>query len=358
MDAQSTLARQVWDRLRARFSRKAVIALAVIALLGICDTAIAHSMPAPYASAGPAAPPRSTPQRAGHIARQITPVAGQPIPTVTMVARPSPTAVVGQQAPVPTAPTVAPQTGVTPLAAAPVPTAPTTKPKPRPTRSATPASIEAQTPLHLSDPTSNDALATDAPWWQTLLDVAWKLALVVGLIYLAMRALAALKGKGFAPGKGVMPRASKNAHHFMEQIEEIQLAPNHVLHAVRVGERVMLIARTNGTLRALGEAEILADDAGTGEAPALPPGNFAGQLMRAWAGLIPPGAVKEDPVAQPATPEVEADDDAAEDSEDEAVIDAKWSPVHPDAALEEATLPELPLRKGTARPVPPPRNMA
>jgi flagellar biogenesis protein FliO len=234
-----------------------------------------------------------------------------------------------------------------------------TAPRPRPgvtrtpTRhaSATPTVVatpdEAHTPVSLSDPLgSGTSLGADSPWWQSALDVAWKLALVVGLIYLLLRALAALKNKGVSFGGSKMAHVAKGGPRLLEPLEEIQLAPNHVLHAVRVGDRIFLIARTNGTLRALGEAEVgegLAEES----APALPAAGFAGQLMRAWAGLMPQSSVAE------AAPAALPKGDAPAPPSVDAVIDAKWS-ITPDAAPDPASdaapvLPELPLRQGDAR---------
>lgn len=201
---------------------------------------------------------------------------------------------------------------------------------------------EAQTPLVLTDPTTA-VTPTNTPWWQTALDVTWKLALVVGLIYLAMRLLAALKKHGFSTTiKG------DRRQRFFEQIEEIQIAPQHSLHAVRAGDRILLLARTAGTMRTLGEIETNGDDG-----DALLAGGFNKQLMRAWAGILPPASQEagEEHGTQeisPATEPVASETPPVR----HGVIDAQWVTVEPtaEAVTSPAAQEPLPLRKGTARP--------
>jgi flagellar biogenesis protein FliO len=237
-----------------------------------------------------------------------------------------------------------------------------------------------QTPLNLgSSTTTTDPSTMNTPWWQTVLDITWKLALVVGLIWLAMRALAALKQHGFSPKQAFSPRTNKRQRHFFEQIEEIQLAPQHVLHAVRAGDRVFLIARTQGALRALGEVDLLEE---TGEEEGTSSSHqFADQLFQAWAGVTHKGQDQEDappPVAAPTrpvrpTPQAThyASDAApsslvrlADNDEDEEVVEANWVTVKPNVAPPRTAIAtitvetpppapppstELPLRRGTVR---------
>jgi flagellar biogenesis protein FliO len=323
--------------LRRKLDRKVVLVVVALALMGVCDAALSHAAPPP------ATPVPPVPTRMAQ--RTATPRARAPHSTIHR----APQHVATAQPAAGTSPLSAPTAAVARSyggqpTAVPTVTRPKATPVAQHAGSNDPA--EAQTPLHLSDPLGSDpSLTPTVPWWQTLLDITWKLALVVGLIYLAMRALAALKRRGFTPGSTIKTKSTQGSRHLMESIEEIQLAPNHVLHAVRVGDRVMLIARTNGTLRALGETE-LGEGMGDDAASTLPTAGFAGQLMRAWAGLIPPGAITEEapPIATPA--------DAAPTADD-AIIDAKWS-VKPDAASDPdpdlaPILPDLPLRRGTAR---------
>ena len=241
----------------------------------------------------------------------------------------------------------------------------------KPTAVPTSISTEAQTPLHLTEPNISDpTAATGAPWWQSLLDVTWKLALVVGLIYLVMRALAALKQRGFSPKRPLGNKGHKQQRHFFEQIEEMQLAPQHVLHAVRAGDRIFLIARTQGALRALGEvelSEVTGEEATTGASS-----SFADQMFRAWSGLAnkqnesaPAHAAKAAtsstsiPMPNMHPKKTEEATPAFLTDGEEDVIDAKWVTVKPNVtpimSLARIT-PEtvaantpLPLRRGTAR---------
>ncbi len=336
MDARLTFLRLVGSQVRRKIDRKVALAVVTLALLGACDAALSLAAPATTVPLPAVASPV--------VQRVATHVTHSTHVTHT-TALPKATAQPGT--------TTQRFSAATAVAGYPFGGQPTAEPNVRHPQ-ATPVvhhagsndPTEAQTPLHLSDPLSNDtALTPAAPWWQTLLDVTWKLALVVGLIYLAMRALAALKRRGFAPSGTAKTHNAQGQRHLLESLEEVQLAPNHVLHAVRVGDRVMLIARTNGTLRALGEADI-SDGAGDDAAPALPAAGFAGQLMRAWGSLLPSSGITEELPAVATPPDAMPAETAAED---DAVIDAKWS-VKLDATPDPApALPDLPLRRGTAR---------
>lgn len=219
---------------------------------------------------------------------------------------------------------------------------------------------EAQTPLRLSDPTSPDTgLTTGAPWWQSALDVTWKLALVVALILLAMRLLMALKQRGFAPKIRRVSNEKTEQRHFFEQIEEITLAPQHVLHAVRAGDRIVLIARTQGSLRALGEVE-LSEEVATAEAEATTSAtSFAEHLFR-WAGRglqaeaeePPPATAPPMPRGMPEPALAPQHEEAPPPLPDVApdVIDARWialpTPHMPPVSMPQATVtPEAPMQR-------------
>jgi flagellar biogenesis protein FliO len=219
---------------------------------------------------------------------------------------------------------------------------------PAPTATADPASQEARTPLNLSDPASTLALPASTPWWQSLLDVSWKLALVLALIYLAMRALAALKRSGFG-----LPNVSRGSQQprFFEQIEEIRLSPQHTLQAVRAGNKVLLFARSGNTLRQLGEID---PEGEPDPLLALPPESFSRQMMRAWAGMLPLSTATKDVGTSPETLADADDADAlpalAGDADEQDVIDAKWVTVEPDAPPPAAdAAPPLQAKRGLAR---------
>ena len=238
-------------------------------------------------------------------------------------------------------------------------TTPAAHATPHPKKASTPApNSEAQTPLHLTDPLATDVSAPAAPWWQTMLDVTWKLGLVVGLIYLAMRALAVLKRKGFSfTPTALTAKGGKAQRHFFEQLDEIQLAPQHALHAIRAGERIYLIARANGEMRAIGELDLTELGEEATHTSALPAG-FANQLMRAWAHLTPPREAS----TLPALRQSHAAVDEPETDEDD-IVEAQWVKIKPEpspARVSETpdSIVDLPVRRGTARPsdAPPPAD--
>lgn len=315
MDARKSQPAAGLKGLVARLDRRIIMVGSIVALLGIFGFASAQSHD-----------PSSGPSVADALAA---------VPSAT-ISLPSPTAVAtatskahGKKTSVHLSPTVT----VVAHAAASHPTQ-------TPAVVATPS--EAQTPLVLSDPTTL-AAPVNTPWWQTALDVTWKLALVVGLIYLAMRVLAALKKHGFSTvNKG------DRRQHFFEQIEEIQIAPQHSLHAVRAGDRILLLARTAGTLRTLGEIDATGE-----EGDALAAGGFNKQLMRAWAGILPPASQEAvDEHLTQTEPAVTLPDTQGTPVARAGVIDAQWVTVEAteDADDPPAALEPLPLRKGTARP--------
>lgn len=206
---------------------------------------------------------------------------------------------------------------------------------------ATATSTEAETPLTLTDPTTDTVSYSDTPWWQGAIDVLWKLGIVVVLIYLAMRGLDALKKNGFTPSVRPGVKGERHDRRFFEQIEEIRLTPQHSLHAVRAGDRIFLLARTSGAIRPLGEFDMGESETGLMEAL---PGGFSRQLLQAWGGALPPSTEET-----PSEPTQESTTDRPE--EITSAIDAKWVMVEPDAELPpQANLAEPPVRKGTARP--------
>lgn len=233
---------------------------------------------------------------------------------------------------------------------------------------------EAQTPLHLTDPvgtgTSVDAAPT--PWWQSTFAVLWRLALVIGLIYLVMRALAAFKARGFpAPGAQKASRTRERAQPFFEKIEEIRLAPNHTLHAVRAGDRILLLAQTANMLRPVGEilsleeapeAEIETQSQDLVALPGSVP--FERQMMRAWAKLWPPrrAALPEHELMSDAETLGRADvisiparSEAEPSSRPHPYVEASWVTVEPDIVPAASPASDQPIasppapRRGVAR---------
>ncbi len=229
----------------------------------------------------------------------------------------------------------------TPTAVPATPIAPAT-----PVPAATPS--EAQTPLNLSDPPVDTASST-TPWWQSLFDISWKLALVIALIYLAMRGLLALKNAGFTPnGKGGRAKANQQ---FFEEIEEIRISPQHTLHAVRAGNRIILLARSGATLRPLSEVEVGDLEADT--LANLASDSFGRHLLGAWAGALPSAGEQGDEAGSDgvATLATLSEQSTSHLAGDKGVVEASWVMVETDTPAEarEENTP-LPLKQGKARP--------
>jgi|GEM_PF-3423090 len=219
---------------------------------------------------------------------------------------------------------------------------------------------EAQTPLKLSDPNADMAIGNNTPWWQSLLDIIWKLGLVIGLIYLAMRGLAAFKKTGFATKQAATakktekPTANTNTgvalqNHFFEPLEEIRLSTQHSLHAVRAGNRVILLARSGATLNPLSEIDLGDLDMQALDAPGHE--EMQQQLMRSWTGFLPsssqlvPIETNEDiPVSNTPTMVIDSSPPAE-------VIDAQWITVEADCIEAPPMADVLPMspKQGRAR---------
>ena len=203
---------------------------------------------------------------------------------------------------------------------------------------------ESQTPLQLTDPVGSATAVAAPPWWQTTLDIAWKLALVVGLIVLAMRVLAAMKSQPWRLALGRNGAAA--GAHFFEKLEEIRLSPQHTLVAVRAGSRIYVFTQSGNTLRPVGdlftEDELTPAEPGEEQPEAstlpAPQTNFGSQVRRAWAGMLTPGqpAAPEPPPAPP-TPDVMP-----------GAVDANWVTVEADVQAPPVPSPAAP-RRGVAR---------
>lgn len=229
---------------------------------------------------------------------------------------------------------------------------------------ATSTPSEAQTPLQLTDPTATDTTISSQPWWQSALDVLWKLALVLGLIYGSMRLLALLKenggtGKGFFSALKPQTTGHTNPFQLLESLEEIRLSPHHTLHAVRVANRVVLLARSGTTLTVIGESQLgeesshevsptaIASPASfpvsNGEEKSVTnshaPSSFRQQLLSAWSNILP------------TTTHASTDEPMISEAD---VFDGQWVTVEPDVtpipSSTSSPASQLPVRKGIARP--------
>lgn len=93
-----------------------------------------------------------------------------------------------------------------------------------------------------ADPAASVAVAP--PWWALSLDLAWKLALIVALIYgtiwLLRRVMNGTAGAAWRPGA-------------VNVLDTTFLAPNRALYLVELGERVLLVGATQTQLTTLTE---------------------------------------------------------------------------------------------------------
>jgi flagellar biogenesis protein FliO len=167
---------------------------------------------------------------------------------------------------------------------------PTYTPVPSPIPTSTAPNIESLTPLQLSDPSNNESVATQN-WWQSLIDVGWKLGLVVGLIYVSLRLLAAFKRST----PSTKPKSTKEAPT-IALLNTIQLGKDKSLHAIQLGRRYMLMTVNNDQIEILREGELISEN-DPAESPSTP---FYQMLMQTWKNpstpipALPfPGAVHE-----------------------------------------------------------------
>jgi flagellar biosynthetic protein FliO len=93
-----------------------------------------------------------------------------------------------------------------------------------------------------ADPAASPVVAP--PWWALSLDLAWKLALIVALIYLTVwllrRFMNGTRGAAWRPGA-------------VNVLDTTFLAPNRALYLVELGERVLLLGATPTQLSTLSE---------------------------------------------------------------------------------------------------------
>lgn len=106
---------------------------------------------------------------------------------------------------------------------------------------------------------------------RVIVDLIWKLALVLGIAYLSIYAL-----------RGIMGRQSTIAgpKGRLKVLESAALGPNRAVHLVRVGNKILVLGSTPDQITAIGEVDELE------AVPAAAPGAqaFAGHLAEAVAG--------------------------------------------------------------------------
>ncbi len=147
-----------------------------------------------------------------------------------------------------TTPPVAPKSGHTP--------AKTSGRKKSPATLAATATPQSNTQLNLANPYAKQATQPTQSLAETIFGFIWRLALVIALIYLTMRGLAALKKSGFSLQK----KNSESKASFFDNLEEIKLSPQLSLHAIRAGSKVFILARIGGAVQQLGEVTLDSDE--------------------------------------------------------------------------------------------------
>ncbi len=149
---------------------------------------------------------------------------------------------------IPTTPPIVPKSGH-----APAKSSAGKKPVAKPAATATPQS---NTQLNLVNPNTKQTQQPTQSLTESIFGITWRLALVIALIYLTMRGLAALKKSGFSLQK----KNSEAKASFFDNLEEIKLSPQLSLHAIRAGSKVFIIARFGGAVQQLGEVTLDSDE--------------------------------------------------------------------------------------------------
>jgi hypothetical protein len=182
---------------------------------------------------------------------------------------------------------------------------------------------ESQTPLNLSDPSSDSLFGgTQQPVWRTFMDMIWKLGLVLALIYLSLRALAVLKIKGLPLAtRAKEAKPTKPREGLIEELDIIPLTDNHTLHVVRLGLRVLLLVEADGALQPLTEMSIEEYEPALANKDAED--TFRDQFLKIWQDI------------ENITPATEHGKTSA------PIAESAPSPVIPDV---QPTLPPLPKR--------------
>jgi flagellar protein FliO/FliZ len=124
--------------------------------------------------------------------------------------------------------------------------------------------------------------APQQPWWGMTFDLAVKLGVVIGLIYLTMWAL-----RRFMLGSQAGARVARLPGR-LEVLDTTHLAPNRTVYLVEVADRVLVLGATQTTLSTLAEIKepgaIDLLKARPLDEPAAPPA-FAEQFQKLTAAL-------------------------------------------------------------------------
>jgi flagellar biosynthetic protein FliO len=112
----------------------------------------------------------------------------------------------------------------------------------------------------------------EVPMGRVIVDLIWKLALVLGIAYLSIYALRGLMGR--------QPAISGQKGR-LKVLESATLGPNRAVHLVRVGNKILVLGSTPDQITAIGEVDDV-DAVAQVSAPVAQA--FAGHLAEAVAG--------------------------------------------------------------------------
>lgn len=159
-----------------------------------------------------------------------------------------------------------------PAAPAPKPNVATPKPAKKPVTApvAVPRTAATAKPF-LPDYKEPKKDENELPLGRVIVDLIWKLALVLGIAYLSIYAL-----------RGIMGRQTTitGQKGRLKVLESAALGPNRAVHLVRVGNKILVLGSTPDQITAIGEV----DEPEAAQAPAPVPQAFAGHLAEAVAG--------------------------------------------------------------------------
>jgi flagellar biosynthetic protein FliO len=119
------------------------------------------------------------------------------------------------------------------------------------------------------EPTKND---NETPIGRVIVDLIWKLALVLGIAYLSIYAL-----RGIMNRQAVLPGQRGR----LKVLETAALGPNRSVHLVRVGNKVLVLGSTPDQITAIGEVD---EPETAPQSLASTQQAFAGRLAEAVAG--------------------------------------------------------------------------
>lgn len=166
-------------------------------------------------------------------------------PAKPTAARPAPRAIRAQPARAAARPASRPAPAPKP-ALKPAPAVRAAAPAVRPTPARTAVKKPAPTATTFLPDYQDPKREPDMPLGRVIFDLAWKLAVVLGIAYGSIWML-----RGILQRPGVMP--GRKGH--LKVLESASLGPNRSIHLVKVGGKVLVVGSTNDQITAIGEVD-------------------------------------------------------------------------------------------------------